>query len=336
MLDEFSSATISASGPGRPAPSKTTAPLTQPTTEKSSAAATVPEDELGSDFSAKLQQEMAALLGEIDESPEMRNQLNELMGELTAGAERVLQEEDEKEEVAASSSKPDTSTKSAPSKASAPSPTGGATPDVPFTDTIRRTMERMAASGEQANAAAAAGSNNEDDMFAALLKEMASTGGEGSEEEFSKMLMGMMEQLTNKDILYEPMKELDDKFPAWMKDNEGKVPEADMARYKLQRDLVKEIMGRFERTGYSDENAQDREFIVERMQKVSPAAGWLRGFTGMVCLQSVDASGWKPSARPRWKYEGRRRHIRSPRQRLSTAITCFKVVHPVHCACDCF
>lgn len=98
----------------------------------------------------------------------------------------------------------------------------------------------------------------------------ADGNGGGSEEDFSKMLMGMMEQLTNKDILYEPMKELDDKFPAWMEKHEGDgtVKEADMERYKLQRGYVREIVGRFERSGYRDEDVGDREFIVERMQKV--------------------------------------------------------------------
>ena len=233
---------------------------------------------------------MAALLGEIDGSPEMRKQLNELMGELTEGAERVLQEEDEKKAGESSSGAQATGAKT---KAKAAQAATSAPPDVPFTDTIRKTMERMAASGEQASAAAAAGSSgggSEEDMFAALLKEMASgggIGGEGSDEDFSKMLMGMMEQLTNKDILYEPMKELDDKFPAWMQENEGKTPEADMARYKEQKDLVREIVGRFERKGYSDEDPADREFIVERMQKVSLALpSNLRTYVGCVLTVS--------------------------------------------------
>jgi len=34
---------------------------------------------------------------------------------------------------------------------------------------------------------------------------------------------------------------------------------------------VKEIVGRFERKGYSDENEDDREYIVERMQKMQAA-----------------------------------------------------------------
>jgi len=61
------------------------------------------------------------------------------------------------------------------------------------------------------------------------------------------MLLGMMEQLTNKDILYEPMKELNDKFPAWMVEHRDKVPEADLKRYEEQQRLVKEIVGSLKR-----------------------------------------------------------------------------------------
>lgn len=142
-----------------------------------------------------------------------------------------------------------------------------------FQETIRRTMERMQASGEQATAAAAADEASGDDFMAELLRQMQAGGGEGglegSDEEFSKMLMGMMEQLTNKDILYEPMKELNDKFPEWMEANREKVPEADRKRYELQQGFVREIVAKFEESSYSDSNAADREYIVDRMQKVS-------------------------------------------------------------------
>jgi peroxin-19 len=77
-----------------------------------------------------------------------------------------------------------------------------------------------------------------------------------------------MEQLTNREILYEPMKELNDKFPKWMEENSNKVEADDLKRYQEQQVLVKEITERFERKGYSDNNAGDREYIVERMQKV--------------------------------------------------------------------
>lgn len=151
---------------------------------------------------------------------------------------------------------------------SAKSGAAGAAADASFQETIRRTMERMQTSGDQATAAAATGSG--DDFMSELMKQMSSGdfSGEGSEEEFSKMLMGMMEQLTNKEILYEPMKELDDKFPEWFEKNKDSTPADDLKRYEEQRLLVREIVAKFEESSYSDSNAADREYIVDRMQRV--------------------------------------------------------------------
>lgn len=147
---------------------------------------------------------------------------------------------------------------------------GAAGADASFQDTIRRTMERMQTSGDQATAAAAAG--GEDDFMAELLKQMQAEGGlegEGNEEELSKMLLGMMEQLTNKDILYDPMKELNEKFPAWLEKNKDTTSKDDLKRYEEQQALAKEIVAKFEESTYTDSNAADREYIVDRMQKVS-------------------------------------------------------------------
>jgi peroxin-19 len=134
-------------------------------------------------------------------------------------------------------------------------------------------MERMQASGASADAAAASDgpSSAEEDMMAQLMKELQAGGG-GGEEDFNKMLMGMMSQLTNKEILYEPMKELYDKFPAWLEENRAKTGKEDLGRYEEQHAMVKQIVERFEKKGYSDDNEDDREYIVERMQRVSSAA----------------------------------------------------------------
>lgn len=141
--------------------------------------------------------------------------------------------------------------------------------DASFQDTIRRTMERMQNSGEQATAAATA--EGSDDFVAELLKQMQAGDleGEGNDEELSKMLLGMMEQLTNKEILYEPMKELDDKFPDWLEKNKDKTSKEDLKRYEEQQGFVREIVAKFEEPDYTDENAAYREYIVDRMQKVS-------------------------------------------------------------------
>jgi peroxin-19 len=242
MLDEFTpskpepkapTTAPSTSGPGRP----------EPTTEEG-----ITDD----DFARQLQAGMAELLGGLESSPDMPDlaQLENIMKELGGAPALGLGTG------AASNAG---SSKEAQNKAEEKS----------FQETIKETMERMKASDTQSTAAAA--EDNSEDLMAEMLKAMQASGlgeGEGGEEDFSKMLLGMMEQLTNKEILYEPMKELDDKFPAWMEKNEGKVKEEDMKRYKEQKTYVREIVGRFERAGYSDDNAADREYIVERMQKV--------------------------------------------------------------------
>ncbi|KAF9693786.1 hypothetical protein EKO04_008330 [Ascochyta lentis] len=236
----------SSSGPGRP--------------EDISPAELLLQDE--DEFAKKLQEEMEQLLGQGDFQKQFEDIMKEMNSEM-GGDHLPAPTASEAAAAASSSLKDGTSSK-------ASEPAGKA--DKSFQDTIKKTMERMQESGDAASSAAAS-SANQDDILAQMLKEMESggLGGEGSDEDFSKILMGMMEQLTNKEILYEPMKELDVKFPAWMEKNKEKVPKEDLKRYEEQQTLVREITGRFERKGYSDDNAKDREYIVERMQKMQAA-----------------------------------------------------------------
>ncbi|KAK0739934.1 Pex19 protein family-domain-containing protein [Apiosordaria backusii] len=237
MLEEFNAVKLDPKKPSAAAP--TLGP------ERPPAAATgedLPLDE--DEFARQLQAGMADLLGDIENSPEMQAQFESIFKELGA---------------AASATSPDP--KSPPS-ASAPTP-----PVIP----IPPNMPSSAAPPHLATAAAAA--EGSDDFLAELLKQMQAGGGdaggvEGSEEEFSKMLLGMMEQLTNKEILYEPMRELHDKFPGWLEKNRATTSAEDLKRYEEQQALVAEIVGKFEEEGYSDEKAADREYIVDRMQKM--------------------------------------------------------------------
>ena len=169
-------------------------------------------------------------------------------------------------------------------------------PTESFQETIQRTMHRMQQSGEQATAAATAstsapgGSLSDDPVPEELLLELikqlqaseakdgtpdlapgsAETGlaEDGDEEEVPEMLLEWMEQLTNKDVMYEHMKELHERFPGWLGEHRTTISEDERTRYDEQMVLVREIVERFERAGYSDDNAEDREWIVERMQKV--------------------------------------------------------------------
>ena len=92
-----------------------------------------------------------------------------------------------------------------------------------FSETLSRTMERMQESELAADKARdEAASQSETDAFLAeMLKQLDSAGGGdgmGDEAGMAKLLEGMMEQLMSKDILYEPMKDLQEKvcFPFWL------------------------------------------------------------------------------------------------------------------------
>ncbi|KAI4132934.1 MAG: hypothetical protein LQ341_006216 [Variospora aurantia] len=203
-------------------------------------------------FERQLQEQMAALMGSANESPEVHEEIRAMLQELSTAVEL--------------DSAPN-HTKSIESQSN--SPIGI---DQSFEEAIQRTMQRIQASGDHATAAAAA-DQEPDDLFAQMLKEMRrnNPGNTEAEDEVSNMLMTMMEQLTNKDILYDPMKELNDKFPLWMSTNRGGAVAEDSARYEKQQQLVAEIVAKFEESTYSDTNTKDREYIVERMQEMQAA-----------------------------------------------------------------
>lgn len=145
-------------------------------------------------------------------------------------------------------------------------------PPESFNDAIQRTIERMKESGDRATEAASTDDGLSDDMLAQLLKAVeAGASGAGDDGDLTKMFMGMMEQLSNKEMLYEPMKDLDGKFGPWIEQNKtgGKVSDEDMQRYESQARIVKQIVQKFEEPGYTDENPKCREYVWERMQEVS-------------------------------------------------------------------
>ncbi|KAK6604772.1 pex19 family protein [Botrytis cinerea] len=239
MLDEFNAAKPESKTPAPASTTATSGPERPPVADDPLLGGG--EGLTDDDFAKQLQAGMAELMGELETSPEMQAQFESMLkemgglGKLDQHLHRHLRQN--------------------------PDPRRPKPPQA----------QLNASFWDQATAAAA--EDNSDDLLAEMMKAMGAGGmdGEGSEEDFSKMLLGMMEQLTNKEILYEPMKELDDKYPAWLEKNSASVPADDLKRYKEQQVFVREIVARFEQKTYKDENASDREYIVERMQKMQAA-----------------------------------------------------------------
>ena len=188
-------------------------------------------------LSKDLQEQMAALMGSMEDQASLKNVSENL------------------------------STGQIPSQAT-PAHQQSSTSEGSFQETIRKTMERMQASETQAESDGR--DENVDDLLSQVLKEMGDgVPPEGEDEEgLNKMLLGMMEQLTNKDILYDPMKELHDKFPSWLEKNKATTKPEDFKRFEEQQKVVGEIVARFDRKEYSDSSTDDRDYIVDRMQKV--------------------------------------------------------------------
>ena len=216
------------------------------------------------DFAKHLQEGMAELLGGMDSEPHLAAEFEAMMKTLTnAGGLGGLNDLPTTQAIKPAAS---AAPKAAPGPAApGPSAAGG---EESFQDTIKKTMEKIQASGAQATAAAQ--EENTDDILAELMKQMSAGGldGDGGDEDLSKMILGMMEQLTNKEILYTPMKQLSEKYPQWMKDNAAKTPKEDLERYRKIETIVEEIVAKFEEKTYADSNAPDREYILERMQLV--------------------------------------------------------------------
>ncbi|KAK7755972.1 Peroxisome chaperone and import receptor [Diatrype stigma] len=267
MLEEFSSAKLNSDGaaasPGPGIPSTTTPssapnPSLPATNAGPAFTAEGLEDLSEEEFEKQLQAGMAELMNNLENSTDMQSQFEDIFKGLGGSAP------------AASGS--DSQSGNAPgSSAQAAAAAADLSQDATFQETIRRTMARMQESGDQATAAAAA-EGSEDDFLAEMMKAMKDIpGNEGSEEDFSKMLMGMMEHLTNKEILYEPMKELNDKYPDWITENKDTLSKEDLKRYQDQQVYVAEMVAKFEEPSYSDDHSADRQYIVERMQKMQEA-----------------------------------------------------------------
>ncbi|KAH9896484.1 Pex19 protein family-domain-containing protein [Cubamyces lactineus] len=146
---------------------------------------------------------------------------------------------------------------SAPTAGSSSEPAG-------FQDSIKKMMEKLKESDRKADEATAKGEGL-DDIFSRLASDVEGTE---SEEELKGLLENMMSQLMSKEVLYEPLKELNDKYPSYLKDNASKMSADDHKRYTSQSKVVAQIVAIFESPAYTDDDTQAGLKVVELMQEM--------------------------------------------------------------------
>ncbi|KAL1938770.1 hypothetical protein VTO73DRAFT_11373 [Trametes versicolor] len=141
---------------------------------------------------------------------------------------------------------------------------GAGAPTDSFQENIRKAMERMKESDRKADEATSSG-DGLDDIFSKLGN---GVDGMESEEELQGLLENMMSQLMSKAVLYEPLKELSDKFPSYLKDNATTLSDEDKTRFAAQSKVVAQIVATFEDPSYTEDDPVKGLKIVELMQEM--------------------------------------------------------------------
>jgi len=102
----------------------------------------------------------------------------------------------------------------------------------------------------------------------ALANAAAGEDGEENEEEIQGMLEMMMGSLMSKEVLYEPLKELGDKFPPYLSENATKLSAEEKMRYESQLDRINKILKVFEDPKYSDQDKEESVKVVDLMAEM--------------------------------------------------------------------
>ncbi|CAI5755973.1 unnamed protein product [Candida verbasci] len=153
-----------------------------------------------------------------------------------------------------------------------------------FEYVMKETMERLKKSGETVDEKIKndpLGSNPED-LLGQLLSGVGGNG-EGGDMDMSKLLVDMLDQLSSKEVLYEPIKDLNNKFPKYLQDNKDKLSEDKFKNYNKQYELTNDILKIFENPQYSDSNKSQREEIntlLESLQELGQPPTELVGDSG--------------------------------------------------------
>ncbi|XP_058792577.1 peroxisomal biogenesis factor 19 [Phymastichus coffea] len=94
--------------------------------------------------------------------------------------------------------------------------------------------------------------------LAAMFGQTSLEGGD-----FLPFMQGMAESLISKEILYPSMKDIVDRYPAWLEENRATVPPTDLANYEKQYELMSKVCLELE----SEKDDDSEEVKKKRFEK---------------------------------------------------------------------
>ncbi|KIK26304.1 hypothetical protein PISMIDRAFT_637136, partial [Pisolithus microcarpus 441] len=227
------------------------------------------DDALTAAFASEFAKGMESLMRELAENGGLDFDARDDVGRdpaISAAWEAMLVEEmDKMPGKTAPTSSSTTSTAPASAKVGPNKPSAAATGDE-FQSRIRDTMDKLKSSESGCNSSTAplpTFPGADDSSLAAFLQGLETMEPKDGDE-LTGVLEAMMGQLMSKEVLYEPLKELDEKFPSYLASHPA-LPTEDKERYEKQRSSITRLLAIFEEKNYNDEDAKTREKIAEVM-----------------------------------------------------------------------
>ncbi|CAR26549.1 ZYRO0B12408p [Zygosaccharomyces rouxii] len=138
-----------------------------------------------------------------------------------------------------------------------------------FKNVVSKTLERLKENGSKVDHNIAQ-EQDQQDVFTQLLNEL--TNGEGApgsstgEEGVDDAILAILNQMSSKQVLYEPMREMHTEFAKWLDANGSKTNEEDLQKYHRQFELVGRVVQVFERPTYTDDH--DRQEVTQLLDQL--------------------------------------------------------------------
>ncbi|KAH9473207.1 hypothetical protein Pst134EA_000282 [Puccinia striiformis f. sp. tritici] len=107
-----------------------------------------------------------------------------------------------------------------------------------------------------------------------------SAKAKSDENQLQTILQSFMEELMSKEIMYEPLKDMNRLFPDWITENRAKLSKEDLNRYETQSQIIEQVISKFEdpkwdleeKSGGENFNIRQKEVIdlLTKMQDCGP------------------------------------------------------------------
>ncbi|KAG6866993.1 hypothetical protein C0991_003909 [Blastosporella zonata] len=145
---------------------------------------------------------------------------------------------------------------------------GTAPPKTDFQSKIQQTLEKMRESESALKDSTSKSSTSAGGLPNDLEALLASMGDGENDDEIAGLFDTMMAELMSKQVLYEPIKELSEKYPEYLANLTAPIPDEDRKRYELQQACAKKILATFDDPSYKDTDPAMAEKMTTLMAEM--------------------------------------------------------------------